>query len=116
MPVPVPVQPDVEAWVWTNVSQLHGVTSFAYTGITDWPGWQTRTGIQVDCRARRKKAARDLAEQVRRIVLGLPDVPWGDGQITYASVTEGPFWLPDDPDGTPRYSARYELRVHPIRP
>jgi Bacteriophage minor capsid protein len=112
---PVPAQPDVEAWVWANVRHLPGVTSFAFSGITDWPGWQTRTGIQVDCRASRKKAARDLAEQVRQIVLGLPDVAWDAGQITYVSVADGPVWLPDDSDGTPRYTTRFELRVHPPR-
>ncbi len=114
--VVIPVQPDLEAWVWSNVKHLSGVTSFAYTALTDWPGWQHRYGVQVDCRARRKKAARDLAEQVRQIILGLPEVAWSEGFITYCAVTEGPFWLPDDPDGTPRYTARYELRVHPNRP
>jgi len=109
----VAVQPDLEAFVWAQLKALHGVTSFAYTAIGDWPGWQYRYGIQVDARAQRKKAARDLAETCRQIICGLPDVPWDEGVITYVSVTEGPFWLPDDPDGTPRYCARYELRVHP---
>ena len=112
----VATQPDVEAWVWQNIRHLNGVTSFAFSGNTDHPGWQTRIGIQVDCRARRKKQARDLSELVRQIVLGLPDVQWDEGQLTYVSVTDGPIWLPDDPDGTPRYTTRFELRVHPIRP
>lgn len=110
-----PSSPDLEAWVWENIKHLAGVTSFAFAASTDWPGWQTRVGIQIDCRAARKKPARDLAEEVRRLMVELPEVPWTEGQITYATVAEGPTWLPDDNDGAPRYTIRVEFRVHPNR-
>jgi len=108
------VQPDLEAWVWAQIGGLAGVTSFAYAAEQLWPGWVYAHHIQVDARAARKQAARDLAEQVRRIILSLATVPWADGVVCYIQPTEGPFWLPD-PDGHPRYVARYEIRVHPPR-
>jgi GAF domain-containing protein len=106
-------QPDLEAWLWSNIEQP-GVTSFAYAAQVMWPGWVVAHHVQVDARARRKQAARDLAEQVRQAVMALPDVPWADGTVCYVQPTEGPFWLPD-PDGHPRYVTRYEIRVHPAR-
>jgi hypothetical protein len=115
-PTVVVVQPDLEAWVWANLKDLKGVTSFCFSAIPDRMAWQYSYEVQVDCRASRKKAAHDLAELARQRILALPAVAWSDGFITYVSVTNGPFWLPDDPDGTPRYSARYEIRCHPARP
>jgi hypothetical protein len=106
------VQPDLEAWVWAHIGGLAGVTSFTYAATQLWPGWVYAHHVQVDARAARKGAARDLAEQVRRIVLGLAEAPWPDGVVCYVQPTEGPFWLPD-PDGHPRYCTRYEIRVHP---
>jgi Bacteriophage minor capsid protein len=111
---PVIVQPDLEAWVWSQVKHLPGVTLFAYAAVQMWPGWVYAHSIQVDARAKTKQAARDLAEQVRQIVCSLPDRLWPDGVISYVQPVEGPFWLPDD-DGVPRYCARYEVRVHPNR-
>lgn len=112
------VQPDVEAWVWENLRTRRGITSFAFTAIPQHP-WQTEAGpwvyvtsMQVDCRAQRKSAARDLAETARQIIVGLLTTPWPEGVITNAIVTEGPFWLPDD-DGAPRYVTRWELTCHP---
>jgi predicted TIM-barrel fold metal-dependent hydrolase len=111
-------QPDVEAWVWENLRRLHGITSFVFAANAAHP-WQAEAGpwvyvhsLQVDCRASRKRAARDLAEAARQLVVGLLVTPWAEGVISNAVVTEGPFWLPDD-DGAPRYVTRWELTCHP---
>jgi hypothetical protein len=114
MTVPVIVQPDIEAWIWEQIGGLKGVTSFAYSAVQQWPGWIVAHFIQVDARHRDKQASRDLAEQVRQLMCALPDVPWAAGCVCYVQPVEGPFWLPDD-DGGPRYTARYEVRVHPPR-
>ncbi len=113
-PAPVIVQPDLEAWVWSQVKYLPGVTLFTYAAIQMWPGWVYAYSLQIDARAKTKQAARDLAEQVRQLVNSLPDRLWPDGVISYVQPVEGPFWLPDD-DGVPRYCARYEIRAHPNR-
>jgi hypothetical protein len=107
-------QPDLEAWVWQNISDLHGVTSFVYMAGTFWPGWIYAHSVQVDARAKTKTEARDLAEQVRQRIFALAALPWPDGTVSFVDVIEGPFWLPDA-DGAPRYCARYEIRVHPRR-
>jgi hypothetical protein len=110
------VQPDLEAWVWAQIKDLPGVTSFCYavTHPMGYLPWLVAYSVQIDARAKGKQAARDLAEQVRQIMTGLPDVPWPDGVVSTADVIEGPFWLPDpNPDGGPRYVARYEVRAHP---
>lgn len=114
MTAPVIAQPDLEAWVWANLRDLGGVTSFAYTAAQLWPGWIYAHFVQVDARAKRKQAARDLAERARQVLMALPDVPWPEGCVCYLQPVEGPAWLPDD-DGSPRYMARYEIRVHPRR-
>lgn len=114
MTAPVIVQPDLEAFVWSVISDLSGVTSFAYAAEQIWPGWVYAHHIQVDARSKRKTAARDTAEVVRQRITGLADVPWTEGTVCYCQPVEGPFWLPD-PDGLPRYVARYEIRVHPRR-
>ena len=114
---PVIVQPDLEAWVWANIRDLQPLgelSSFAYAASQLWPGWVYAHFIQVDARHRRKEAARALAETIRQVIVALPDVPWPDGTICYVQPVEGPAWLPDD-DGSPRYMARYEIRVHPRR-
>lgn len=113
-PAPVIAQPDLEAWVWAQIGGLAGVTSFVYAAEQRYPGWLYVHHLQADARARRKQAARELAEQVRQIICGLPDVPWPDGVVATVDVPEGPFWLPD-PDGLPRYCTRFEIRVHPSR-
>lgn len=113
-PAPVIAQPDLEAWVWANVQAIPGVTSFSYAATFGWPHWLVSHFIQIDARATTKAAARDRAEQARQTISGLPDVPWPDGVVAYAQPVEGPFWLPD-PDGGPRYCARYEIRAHPLR-
>jgi hypothetical protein len=114
MSVPVIVQPDLEAWVWANVSDLPGVNSFGYAATQMWPGWVYAHFIQLDARSKRKEAARATAEVLRQRMCALPDVPWDAGVVCYVQPVEGPFWLPDD-DGLPRYTARYEIRVHPLR-
>jgi len=113
MTAPVITQPDLEAFVWQQVSQVAGVTSFSYAAVMDHLPWVVAHSIQVDARAKTKQAASDRAEQVRQIMWGLPQVPWANGVIAYVQAVEGPFWLPD-PDGGPRYTARYEVRCHPV--
>jgi len=111
----IPAQPDLEAWVWAAVKGIPGVTSFCYSALPmALVPWQVSYSMQVDCRARTKKAAWDRAEQVRRILWELPQVPWDEGWISYAQITEGPFWLADE-DGQPRYVLRAEYRAHPNR-
>ena len=114
MTAPVIVQPDLEALVWEQIRGLGGMTSFAYAAIQLWPGWVYAHFVQVDARAPKKAAARDLAERARQIICALPDAPWPQGCVCYVQPVEGPAWLPDD-DGSPRYMARYEIRVHPRR-
>ena len=80
---PVVVQPDVEAHVWAQLAALRRRTSFAYAATqidaarVDHgplrPGGRPRTSD--------KQPARDLAEQVRQIMVGLPDVPWAEGAV-----------------------------------
>lgn len=112
---PVIEVPDVEAWVWSNLRELDGVTCFAYTALQlDRLGWITAAFIQVDARSRRRAVARDRAERARQIVVSLADRPWPDGTVCYVQPVEAVFWLPDD-DGLPCYRARYEIRAHPIR-
>jgi hypothetical protein len=115
-PIPgaVIVQPDLEAWVWSNIRDIGGVSSFAYAAVQRWPGWIYAHFMQIDARHTRKQTARDLAELVRQRICALPDVPWPKGTVCYVQPVEGPAWLPDD-DGSPRYMARYEIRVHPRR-
>src|SRR5262252_4128496 len=107
------VQPDLEAWVWAHVNDLPGVTSFAYAAQTNWPPWLVAYSLQIDARGKTKQATRDTAEVVRQRMAALPDDPWPQGVVSYAQPVEGPFWMPD-PDGGPRYVARYEIRAHPI--
>jgi hypothetical protein len=112
---PVIAQPDLEAWLWSNLSDLTGVSSFAYSAAqVDQTGWLYEHSVQVDCRAARKGAAWQLAETARQRVLALALLPWPEGTITYVQAAEGPFWLPDV-DGGPRYCTRWTIRVHPAR-
>jgi len=115
MSAPVIVQPDLEAWVWANVKAYTGVTSFAYSSLPLEKDYHWQWSLQVDVRGPQKKKTRDQAESVRQLLLALPDVPWSEGFITYAQITEGPFWNPDVNDGAPRYTIRIDYRVHPLR-
>jgi hypothetical protein len=112
---PLIAQPDLEKLVVEQLAPLAGVTCFAYSSAQlDLMGWVWSYMIQVDARAGRKAAARDLAEQARQVMAGLTAVPWADGTVNYTRAETGPFWNPD-PDGGPRYTARYEVRAHPSR-
>lgn len=113
-------RPDVEALVVAYLEQLNPprsklVTVWCYT-TTDYdqpsPGWLTGVYLQVDVRAKTKEAAWGIADQARRLIHSLPWFDWAGGIVTRVDNVEGPFWLPD-PDGCPRYVARYEVRVHP---
>lgn len=106
------IHPDLEAWVWANVKDLPGVNSFTVAAVHTWPPWLVAYTVQIDARAKTKQAASDLAEQIRQVITGLPDVPWPEGWVAYTQPVEGPFWMPD-PDGAPRYVTRYEIRAHP---
>jgi len=106
------VLPDVEAFVWSQLSGIAGVTSFCYAAVHGFPVWLFTSSVQVDARAATKQAARDRAEQARKIMCGLPYAPWSYGVCSSVEVIEGPFWLPDS-DAGPRYCARYEVRAHP---
>lgn len=114
MAAPVFPQPDLEAHLWDQIRHLPGVTSFCYAASPDHLGWVVASNVQIDARAKTKEAASDLAEQARQSVMRLPDAPWAEGVVCYVQGVEGPFWLPD-PDGGPRYCARYEIRAHPAR-
>lgn len=113
--LPVIVQPDLEAWVWEQIRDLPGVTSWSYASTQlDPMGWLYAWLIQVDARSSRRPPARSTAELVRQRLMALTVTPWAGGTVTYVQPVEGPFWLPDT-DGHPRYVARYEIRVHPTR-
>lgn len=118
-PAPVIVQPDAEAWVWLNLRHIPGVTCFQYAAGQLDPPWVYSVSVQVDARAPRrmsggKAAARSRAETARQVICALPDQEWPGGVLAAVTAVDGPFWLPDD-DGTARYCARYDLRVHPRR-
>jgi len=110
---PVIAQPDLEAFVWSQVSSIPGVTSFCYAAVWDYLGFNVAYSLQIDARASTKQAARDRAELVRQTIVGLPAQPWAEGTVTYVEPVEGPFWFPDGDDASPRYTARYEIRCHP---
>jgi len=112
--VTVPAQPDLEAFVWRQLEHLAGVTCFSVAAVPmPLVPWQVAHTIQIDARAKPKASAWDRAEEARRIVWALPEVPWPQGVISYVQVEEGPFWAPDD-DGSPRYVMRAQIRVHPV--
>jgi hypothetical protein len=109
----VPAQPDLEEHVWRQIQHIPGVTAWCYAAFMGWPPWLVAYSIQADARAKTKQAARDRAEQVRQIILGLGDALWPEGVVSFAQCIDAPFWLPDD-EGGPRYVARYEIRAHPV--
>lgn len=116
MSQPLIAQPDLESWAIANTRDLPGLTLFAYSSAQlDPAGWLFAHFLQVDVRRDRKPAARDVAERARQRLVELASIPWAEGTVCYVQPVEGPFYLPD-PDGQPRYTARYEVRVHPVRP
>jgi hypothetical protein len=108
-------RPDVEALVFATAKPFGGVVTWAYAAQESGglPGWLTATSVQVDVRAGSREAARARADEIRRAVCALPFAPWDEGVVARVNVTEGPFWFPD-PDGAPRYVARYEVLAHPL--
>ena len=77
--------PTFKAWVWQAIGGLPGVTSFAFAAAQqDHTGWVYVHHIQVDARAKRKAAARDLAKQARQVIdgpSGHPVARWGAGVL-----------------------------------
>ena len=103
-----PASIDVEALVYATISDLGGITSWAYDAQTPWPHVEDVVGIQVDVRASTKTAARDRAYLVRQRLLRLPfDTT---NPVVRCEVVSGPTWLPD-PDGAPRYVLRTSVAV-----
>lgn len=107
---------DVESIVYTALRQFGAsVVVWAYAAGPLQPrNWLAETDVQVDVRAHNKPTAWRFADAARRIVCALP---WGDltrGVIARVDVIDGPTWLPD-PDGKPRYVARFAIRAHPAR-
>lgn len=106
-------RPDVELLAWQTVSPLGGTQSWSYTATEgDPPGWLCTVHVQVDCRAKTRGAASANADAARQALCALPWQDWPGGVVARVEVTEGPFWLPD-PDGAPRYVARYAITAHP---
>lgn len=108
-------RPDTEAHVWSQLKTLPGTTSFAYSaGPLPAPaGWLVATSLQVDTWGPTKQAAYQRAVTARRRLLCLPSAVWADGVVTGVAIVEDCSWRPD-PDGTPRYTARYEVTAHPL--
>jgi hypothetical protein len=106
--------PDLEAHVWAQLRSMPGVTMWAFdaTPMALVP-WLTAFQVQVDCRAGSKRAAFEVACRAWQVLWQLTD--WPDGVVSYVQVTDGPLWLADPEDGTPRYVLRAEVRVHPPR-
>jgi hypothetical protein len=108
-------RPDVERHVADQLKALGGVQVWAYASTDgDPPNWLAVVALQVDIRASTKAGAFTRADAARRIVKALPRLPWAEGTCNRADVIDGPFWLPD-PQGAPRYVARYRVFCHPKR-
>ena len=108
-------RPALEAFVYRTLRvQVPGVSSWCYAAFQrpSPTGWLTEFSIQVDTRGTNKTAADARADNARRLICSLPWASWPGGVISSVDVIEAPFWLPD-PDGAPRFVARYAVRVHP---
>jgi hypothetical protein len=107
-------RPDMELLVWETVAPLGGTQSWSYSATEgDPPGWLSTTYVQVDCRAGSRHDANARADAARQAICALPWAEsWPHGRVCRVVVEEGPFWLPD-PDGAPRYVARYAITAHP---
>jgi hypothetical protein len=113
-PALVVPRPNVEEHVHSILRPLGGIQVWAYAvQDLDPAGWLVAASIQVDVRASSATASYRRADQARRVVCSLPLFPWAEGQVNRVDVVDGPFWLPD-PDGRPRYVARYRLVFHPV--
>lgn len=107
-------RPDVEALVWATVRDITSITTWAFTAVAlpAPTGWLVAVSVQVDVRGPTKAAAYGRAVEARRRLLGLPWASWADGVVSRVDIVEAAWWNPD-PDGHPRYTARYEVRAHP---
>jgi hypothetical protein len=109
-------RPSVELAVRHAVRSLGGTVTWCYAAADRQPrGWLASVDVQVDVRANSKSTAWRRADACRRAVSLLPWAAQPHGVIASVDVTDGPFWLPD-PDGRPRYVARYAISAHPSRP
>lgn len=111
MTVPTITLPDVEALVYSTISDLGGIQSFAYDAQAVWPFVTDRVAMQVDVYASTKKAARDRAYEARQRLL---DLPFADTSVSLVEVISGPFWQPPE-DGSPRYIIRIAVTVRAFR-
>jgi hypothetical protein len=111
MSINIPTLPDAEAIVYSTISDLGGVQSFAYDAASAWPFVADRVAIQVDVYAANKKAAHDKAYEVRRRLL---ELPFGDMNVSRVEVIAGPFWQQAE-DGAPRYIIRIAVTVRGFR-
>jgi hypothetical protein len=107
----VPPLPDVEAIVYSTISDLGGIQSFAYDAGSSWPFVSDRVCVQIDVYAASKKAAHDKAYEVRRRLI---ELPFGDMNVSLVEVIAGPFWQQAD-DGAPRYIIRTAVTVRGYR-
>lgn len=107
-------RPDFELLLYQTVQPLGGTVTWAYSATEgDPPGWLFTAHVQVDCRASSRADASARADQARRAICALPAGSWPGGVVNSVEVTEGPLWAPD-PDGAPRYVARYAVTGHPV--
>ena len=106
--------PDIEAWVYSNLKSLGGITVFAYDSAPGQHYINEDTGLQVDCRASSKARARDRAYDARSRLLALVGAPWDAGIVQGVTVDTGPSWLPDE-DGAPRYTLRVMVKYRSAR-
>ena len=106
--------PDVEAHLTEalKVAGFTGVRVWTVDVLTGYPHWVAVHQVQIDTRASSKAAAHDRAWNVAGTVLDA--ATWDDGILAAADVVSGPSWLPDE-NGAPRYVARYEFTVHPLK-
>jgi hypothetical protein len=106
-------RPDLERRIHEMIRPLGGTQVWAYAMVDlDPPGWLVAASVQVDVRASSKPQAWRRADTARRAVMSLPLAAWPEGVVNRVDVVDGPFWLPD-PNGAPRYVARYRVVFHP---
>jgi hypothetical protein len=110
-------RPDIERRVHAVIKPLTGTQVWCYALTEGDPsGWLTVASIQVDIRATGKAIAWRRADHARRLISAMPWAhDWADGVVCAVDTIDGPYWLPD-PNGAPRYTARYRVVFHPARP
>ena len=103
---------DAEAWAYSLLAPLGGVSLWSFDAGTTYPFRVQRTSIQVDVRASSKKRARDRADAALQLLLDPSNHSANNGVVTGVDVIGGPFWLPDE-NGAPRYVLRVNVSAHP---